>query len=244
VILNELTKELQEYCLKYDIPIEHLMEILEDQKVTPMIRGKATEYNALRVFRENLSVSEWICDKLNLSAQQTTPDQDISITHRRTGITLKAESKNAARGSMKSGSRSRINDSPHFRVKCHRSRSNIKLANSSNDRYAMDSFDVLIANPYNAIIKGKTIGPSLEMIDDVVLVEILLSHYNASDEDELLAAIKNDWRFVLPERIAIGGFIPRTPYVLLSNDPNWLGIQEIEATLKDLVAQRSKRRHR
>ena len=41
--LTALGKEIITYCKKFNVPIEFLFEILEDQKVTPMIRGKAME---------------------------------------------------------------------------------------------------------------------------------------------------------------------------------------------------------
>lgn len=41
------------YCEKYFIPQEYLFEILEDSKVVPMIRGKATEYNAYLFLRKH-----------------------------------------------------------------------------------------------------------------------------------------------------------------------------------------------
>lgn len=110
--LAELGKRLLEYCSKYFIPAEHLFEILNDQKVTPMIRGKATEFNAYELLRSLLNENEWSVQKLNLSAQPGSPDQDISITHKRTGIILKVESKNAVRGSMTCGIRCRITKEP------------------------------------------------------------------------------------------------------------------------------------
>ena len=73
--------------------MEYVFDILNDQKVVPMIRGKATEYNAFIVIEQHLSKSEWSVQKLNLNAQTNSGDEDISITHRRTGIVLKVESK-------------------------------------------------------------------------------------------------------------------------------------------------------
>jgi hypothetical protein len=48
----QLADNLLKYCSKYNIPLEYLFEILEDQKVIPMIRGKSTEYNAYLVSTE------------------------------------------------------------------------------------------------------------------------------------------------------------------------------------------------
>jgi hypothetical protein len=233
--LKNLGKNLEEYCKKYSIPIEYIFEILNDQKVTPMIRGKATEYEAFSLLNSQLNSSEWSVQKLNLSAQPGMPDEDISITHRRTGKILKAESKNAVRGSMCTGERARIHKVPHFKVKCHRSRSNIALSGSSNDRYAVDVFDVIITNPVNAIIKGRTVGPELELIQDEALLEILYEHYEVSSGVDLLVATRNDWRFAIPSEIGENGFVPRTPYVLLENDPHWLSINQIESKLHEIV---------
>ena len=45
---------INEYCATYNIPRENLLDILEDQKVVPMIRGKATEYIGAVVLRQAL----------------------------------------------------------------------------------------------------------------------------------------------------------------------------------------------
>ncbi|CAG0939511.1 hypothetical protein BROC_00682 [Candidatus Brocadiaceae bacterium] len=107
--LKDLGKKIIDYCNKFDIPCNFLFEILEDQKVTPMIRGKAMEYNAFLLLDKILPKNIWGVQKLNLNAQPGAYDEDISVTHRRSGVILKVESKSAVRGSMSDGSRSRIN---------------------------------------------------------------------------------------------------------------------------------------
>ena len=57
--LTALGKEIITYCKKFNVPIEFLFEILEDQKVTPMIRGKAMEYNAFLLLDKKLSKATW-----------------------------------------------------------------------------------------------------------------------------------------------------------------------------------------
>src|ERR1035437_1927678 len=91
----KLADDLLNYCKKFNISLDYLFEILEDQKVTPMIRGKAMEFNAFLLLNEILPHSEWSVQKLNLNAQTGQHDEDISITHRRTGTILKVESKSA-----------------------------------------------------------------------------------------------------------------------------------------------------
>jgi len=178
--------------------------------------------------------------KLNLSAQPGTFDEDISVTHKRTGIRLKVESKNAKRGSMTCGARCRIVKVPHFEVKCHRSRSNMKLAGTSNDRYAQNVFDVIITNPLNALYVGGTIGEDFEIVQDENLDKVLSELYGTSNQDYMLNAASNDWRFVFPPDIAENSFVPRNPRVQLKDDPNWLPIENIEGKLLEIVKARVK----
>ncbi|OQB59850.1 MAG: hypothetical protein BWX95_02473 [Bacteroidetes bacterium ADurb.Bin141] len=236
----KLAENLLKYCKKFNVPLEFLFEILEDQKVTPMIRGKAMEYNAFLLLDKLLPRATWSVQKLNLNAQTGVYDEDISITHRRTGIILKVESKSAVRGSFKDGKRSRNFNVPYFLVKSHRSRSNIKLAGSSNDRYSVDSFDVLITNTSNAVFQGNTVGEHLEVIHDAELKKLLFEFYAVNSDEDLITACENDWRYCIPKDIAVDGFIPRTPYVKLENDDNWKPLSAIEDRLLDVVEEKRK----
>lgn len=231
----QLAETLLSYCKKFNVPLTYLFEILEDQKVTPMIRGKAMEYNAYLLLNNILPHSTWSVQKLNLNAQTGMHDEDISITHRRTGIILKVESKSAVRGSISDGKRSRTLKTPHFKVKSHRSRSNIGLANTSNDRYSVDSFDILLTNTSNAIFEGNTVGEFLEVVHDNDLKRMLFEFYSVNTDQELITACENDWRFCIPKDIAVDGFIPRTPYVKLEDDENWMSLFRIEERLLRVV---------
>lgn len=236
----KLAEELLKYCKKFNVPIEFLFEILEDQKVTPMIRGKAMEYNAFLLLDKILPRTTWSVQKLNLNAQTGVYDEDISITHRRTGVILKVESKSAVRGSVSDGQRSRNLKVPHFLVKSHRSRSNIKLAGSSNDRYSVDSFDVLITNTSNAVFQGNTVGEHLEVIHDEKVKKVLYDFYKVNSDKNLITACENDWHYCIPKDIAVDGFIPRTPYVKLDNDDNWKPLSRIEERLLEVVEEKRK----
>jgi hypothetical protein len=236
----KLSEKLLKYCKKFNVPLEFLFEILEDQKVTPMIRGKAMEYNAFLLLGKTLSKATWSIQKLNLNAQTGVHDEDISITHRRTGIILKVESKSAVRGSISDGKRSRILEVPHFNVKSHRSRSNIKLAGTSNDRYSVDSFDILITNTSNSIFEGNTVGEHLEVVHNDDVRKMLLKFYRVKSDEDLIAACENDWRFCIPKDIALDGFIPRTPYVKLYNDDNWKPLSQLEDRLLKVVEGKRK----
>ena len=239
----QLAERILVFCHKFNVPLEFLFEILEDQKVTPMIRGKAMEFGAFRLLDSALARSAWSVQKLNLNAQQGVYDEDITITHRRTGVILKVESKSSVRGSFSDGTRSRTMKRPHFHVKCHRSRSNISLAGTSNDRYSVDSFDVVVTNTSNAIFQGNTVGEELEVVHDERLRAILLNHYNAQTLHELIDACYRDWRFAIPSDIGVDGFIPRTPIVALEDDPFWRPISEIEERITQVVDAKRSTKH-
>jgi hypothetical protein len=201
----------------------------------------STSYNAYLLLKEMLNPASWIVEKLNLNPQPGTDDEDISVKHRRTNIVLKVESKSAVRGSMSDGERSRkLRHTPHFKVKCHRSRSNTSL--DSNDRYSQDSFDVLITNPQNAIYESGTVGENFEVMREPNLRAILNGIYGVESDVDLAKACYKDWRFCFPPEIAVSGFIPRTPYVHLLNDPVWKPLSTIEARLNQLVSDRARAR--
>ena len=207
------------------------MDILEDQKVLPMIRGKATEYIAAVVLKKLLG-RNWQVQKLNLNAQPGMYDEDISITHSKTGYRLKVEAKNAVRGSFNLGTpRTRINE-PHYKVKCHRSRSNISKRKTTNDRYLVGDFDLIICNVSNAIFQGGTLSDNLELLHNKEAVLYLKKYYGVSTEREIIRCSYDDWRCCFPRAIAQDdNSIPRTPFVKLVNDDNWFSFKELEPKL-------------
>ena len=225
---------ISEYCRTYNIPRDHLLDILEDQKVLPMIRGKATEYIGAAFLRQVLDPIEWNVEKLNLNPQPGTVDQDISVTFRRTGARLSAETKNATRGSFKMKRRRR--DLPHFTVKCHKSRSNLSRQTTTNDQYLVGEFDLLLCNVSNAIFRGNAMRRGLPLIDDSDAVEWLMDFYGTSNTQELARAAYDDWRLCLPLTIADeNGAIPRTPVIQMTDDPNWFGPDDLANNLRSLI---------
>ena len=243
----ELGKKLEAYCKKFSIPIEHFFEILNDQKVSPMLRGKGMEYNAVQILQHTVNSREWQVNKLNLSAQPGTPDQDIGLIHKRTGITLIVESKSAVRGSATAGVSTRAKHHvPNFKVKCHKSRSNTKKLGQGNDRYTVKDFDIIISNPLNALFKKGTIGEDLELVDDSVTLETLYQFYNVSNESDLLLAAARDWRFVIAADIAddTTELIPRTPTVYLASDPHWKPLSALDTSAMTVVSNRHTQRRR
>ncbi|MBC6442945.1 MAG: hypothetical protein GDA53_07455 [Rhodobacteraceae bacterium] len=225
-------RSIREYCVIYNIPEENLLDILEDQKVLPMIRGKATEYIGAAILRQALDQRDWSVAKLNLNSQAGAPDEDVSITFRRTGTRLKAETKNAVRGSFKM--KTRNTPAPHFAVKCHKSRSH--LTRATNDRYLIGDFDVLLCNVSNAIFRGKTLDRGLPLIDNKEAVLWIMQHYGANSDAELRRCCYDDWRVCLPAAIADeNGTLPRTPKVLMTGDPDWFGLDQLAPNLRGLI---------
>ena len=236
---RELGRALIEYCKAYKVPEEYIIDILIDQKVVPMIRGKATEYNVFLILSEIVNQHEWSVQKLNLNAQTGTHDEDVSITHQRTGIIIKVECKNATRGSMKYSNRCQIKE-PHCSIKCHKSRSDLSKAKTTNDRYLIGDFDIVVSNLSNAVIAGATYTEHFELLDDERVIKKLAEYYNvAKDYQHIFDATFNDWRCARADDIADeNGVIPRTPKVLLENDPVWHPIEDIEILLNQIVRER------
>ena len=229
---NWLLDELKQYCRDFNVPTEYVFEILRDQKVIPMIRGKATEYNAYLYLKSVLNQHTWDVQKLNLNAQNDAYDEDVSITHRPSGIRLKVECKNACRGSFKDGSRTKVMRLPHFKVKCHRSRSN--MSKDTNDRYLVGEFDLLMTNTSNALYQDRT-DDYLELLDNERMIDILYKHYQVNNDKDLIESCNNDWRFAIPSEIANEGVIPRTPYVALENDAHWFDYCRLDNKLKSII---------
>ena len=223
-----------EYCQKYNIPRENLLDILEDQKVLPMIRGKATEYVGAAFLRQVLEPREWSVEKLNLNPQAGQHDEDVSVTFRRTGKRLKAETKNAVRGSFKLSSRKM--SVPHFSVKCHKSRSNLTRQSTTNDRYLVGEFDLLLCNVSNAIFKGKSMTSGLPLIESQEAIAWLKQFYDVETDAELARSAYDDWRLCLPVSIADNqGVIPRTPVVLMELDSDWFNADSLATNLRSLI---------
>ena len=226
-------RSIKEYCDTYNIPPDNLLDILEDQKVLPMIRGKATEYVGAAFLKQMLEPREWSVDKLNLNPQPGKIDEDVSITFKRTGVRLKAETKNAVRGSFHMGTKR--TPYPHFKVKCHKSRSNLGRQTTTNDRYLVGEFDLLLCNVSNSLFRGKSLQPGLQLIDYPDAIDWLKSFYGVGTDKELIRSSYDDWRMCLPFSIAEDNVLPRTPTIFMQNDPNWFSPDALDSNLRMLI---------
>ena len=234
--------KIKKYCEKYNIPMQYLVEILEDQKVVPMIRGKASEYNATLFLQDYFANSiDWIVTKFNLNPQPDMNDQDLTIIHRKTGISIRVEVKNATRDSFKYSKQCKCKV-PHLTIKCHKSRSYIEKAETTNDRYLLGDFDLVMSNISNAIIlSGTKTLSDFEIIDDEKALKILYDYYNVNNKKSLIDKCYNDWRFADPEDIVLeDGSIPHNPTVILdaSQDANWFTTNRLEEKLLKIVKRK------
>lgn len=244
--LEQLGKQILDYCESYKIPKEYLYDILIDQKVVPMIRGKATEYATLLLLQKVLNPREWAVAKLNLNAQTGTHDEDVTVTHQRTGIIIKVECKNASRGSFKNSNRSKkFKNETYCTIKCHKSRSDLKKADTTNDRYLVGDFDIVISNLSNAVIAGATYTKDFELIPDKGTVAKLAQFYKCEPTyKELFEAAYNDWRFAFQEDILDDEkkAVLRTPPVLLEDYSVWHKIDDLDRYLSEFVRKHLERR--
>lgn len=243
--LELLGKQILDYCEAYKIPKEYLYDILIDQKVVPMIRGKATEYSTLLLLQRILNPREWVVAKLNLNAQTGTHDEDVTVTHQRTGIIIKVECKNASRGSFKYSSRTKYPNKAFCTIKCHKSRSDLKKADTTNDRYLPGDFDIVISNLSNAVIAGATYTKDFELVDNPDVIRKLADYYHCQQTyDDIFNAAYNDWRFAFQSDILDeqGLAVQRTPVVLLEDYSVWHRIEELDAYLSAYVREHLERR--
>ncbi len=232
---GNLLYDIENYCTLYNIPIEHFIDIICDQKVTPMIRGKASEFTVYDCLKEILDSSIWDIRKENLNAQPNSPDEDVSIVHLSTSVKINIEVKTAVRGSFSMSARKIT--VPHYKVKCHRSRSNLNTV--TNDRYLIDDFDLVVCNPSNALIDS---GENFMMKSDPTIINYLKKYYNTNDLLGVFTCASRDWRFARSSSICeeYKGYnvIPRTPYVKYFNDENWINLSLIEASLLNIVTEK------
>lgn len=234
-------KDILNYCSLYNIPIEHFIEVISDQKVIPMLRGKAFEFSVLDALQHILPSSIWEVKKENLNAQPNSPDEDVKVIHKSTGIAIHIEVKSAVRGSFSMGTPRTTIKTPHFRVKCHRSRSNFN--NVLNDRYLVSDFDIIVSNPSNSLILS---GEDFEMISDNSSISFLGKHYGVSSPEKIFECACSNIIFTRPQYIKEShkghDVIPRTPLVRYGSDPNWDILSNIEPTLNQIIKEKITKR--
>lgn len=123
---------------------------------------------------------------------------------------------------------------PHFKVKCHKSRTN-KERTYTNDKYFADEFDIVFVNPANAFIQPR----DYVLRDDKEAVEYLKKHYGTNKYEDVLPLLTNEIYFALTSDLEENdGTIPRTPTVQFDNDPIWKKLDQLEKALLVVVKRK------
>ena len=132
---------------------------------------------------------------------------------------------------------------PHCTIKCHKSRSTIKLASTTNDRYSADMFDVVATNLSNAIIASATYSSSFELIPKPAEIKILCSHYGVPGcLEDLFDATYHDWRFARTSDLAEGGYIPDPQFYACMGTTRGIQLQAWRPACWRLSRKSSKRK--
>jgi hypothetical protein len=153
--------KLQNYCNKYNVPMQSLVDVISDLKVIPMIRGKAFEFTAVEVLQHILPKNNWKVEHLNMNAQQGTKDIDVSVTRLSDNKEINVECKLTKNDSFKIEENKAV-----LRVKCMRSRTfsdnaaatrmatnykvNRELLLMHADSYRMQDFDFVVTTLCNS----------------------------------------------------------------------------------------------
>jgi len=111
-------KNVTDFCKHYNIPINFLAETLNEPKVVPMIRGKAFEFSVYERLLNILNPKIWLVEKPTINAQFGQHDEDVRITHKKSGVSISVECKLAAKGRF----RKHKDGSFSIPIKCMRSR--------------------------------------------------------------------------------------------------------------------------
>lgn len=127
-----LLDQVREYCRYYSAPIQHLVEVISDLKVIPMIRGKGFEYFAADYLRQNLQPQDqWEVTNPMVNPQLQVHDTDVTVRRTSGGRTANIECKLSAKATLLK------RNSTLFKVKCMRSRTvgDSAAADSMMERY-------------------------------------------------------------------------------------------------------------
>ncbi|MBI4669886.1 MAG: hypothetical protein HY747_12035, partial [Elusimicrobia bacterium] len=171
-------EKIKAYCQKYNIPIQHLPDTINEPKVIPMIRGKAYEFSVAMSLEEILDHKKWEISKPYINAQTGLHDIDLQAKHILTQKSISLECKLAAKGRFRKIS----NSSYKINVKCMRSRTlgaakvkelapQIGVSPAAllvhNDQYRFQDFDFVVTSIGNAFYETDQSGvfewrPSLE----------------------------------------------------------------------------------
>jgi hypothetical protein len=195
-------EKVEAYCIKYNIPLTYLAEIINEPKVVPMIRGKAFEFSAMLRLQEILSPN-WLIDKPVMNAQFGFHDMDVRVKHVATGKTIGVECKLAGKNNFKKLK----NGTYQIRVKCMRSRTlgdakvkelapkigvDFDLLKIHNDQYVPQNFDVVLTTIGNAFYDTNDETDAFDWHPNAVALEFLEKLFKTNDQEELQSLTFNN----------------------------------------------------
>ncbi len=168
-------KEIEEYCGRFDVPIDYLTVTLSDPKIMTVIRGKAFEYSAVLALRRVLAADEWRVEKPLSNASGGHGDIDVKVTHIPTGTIVRVECKLAGSFSHHP-TKAKPPTTPEYsiiKVKCMRSRTlgaakveeiapklgvSVEALSAHADNYRPADFDVVLTSIGNAFYRTNEAG--------------------------------------------------------------------------------------
>lgn len=142
---ESVLEKLKDFCRAYDLTFEHFVEVIQDPKVIPMIRGKSFEFSASERLSKILLEEDWEVKNPQLNPQLASKDVDVGVLRKEDEKEISVECKLAGKDSFKwentlDGYRAEI------KVKCMRSRTlgdNITATRTAK-RYSIDREKVLL----------------------------------------------------------------------------------------------------
>jgi hypothetical protein len=170
--------ELKRFCDTYNIPINHLHEVLKDPKVIPMIRGKAFEFTVLSTLQHILTNRFQVTKKM-VNPQLGYHDEDVAVIDMQQNHRFIVECKLAKKGSYTYFPKQKLH---RIEVKCMRSRTlgkemqerlapilgvSVDQLGIHNDQYRIADFDIVITSIGNSFYETDENGlfiwkPSIE----------------------------------------------------------------------------------
>jgi hypothetical protein len=235
-------EKVEAYCIKYNIPLTYLAEIMNEPKVVPMIRGKAFEFSAMLQLQSVLSPTDWSIDKPVMNAQFGFHDMDVRVKHIATGKTIGVECKLAGKNNFK-----KLKDGSYqIRIKCMRSRTlgdakvrelapkigvDFDLLKIHNDQYVPENFDVVMTTIGNAFYDTNAETDAFDWRPNAVAIAFLEKLFKTNNVEELQSLTFNQMYLAYSKDLAIAkvnnvvcsrgqcpnptdcGFIPNYPII-------------------------------
>jgi hypothetical protein len=247
------TEKVESYCIKYNIPLSYLAEIINEPKVQEVLSPK------------------WIIDKPVMNAQFGFHDMDVRVKHVETGKNIGIECKLAGKDNFK-----KLKDGTYqIRIKCMRSRTlgdakvkelapkigvDFGLLKIHNDQYVPKDFDVVMTTIGNAFYDTNTETDAFDWHPNTIAIEFLEKIFATNDVAELQGLTFNRMYLAYSKDLAITsenkvvcsrgqcpsptdcGFIPNYPIIYFDKNGNiadkrWQSVEFAEDFFTQILPQ-------